>query len=165
MLCLGVSWWPLTGRVLRVGVTGMPAGVSPGSRAFADLLLDDARLMAADLLALLWWSKWQKMRRRDWSIWSEEWDWSNCSVCVTYWQCLELFQCVTVNIWVFPPRGVGFNVSGIFWHLAGYCISPFSYCGSPLHSGGWNDGRAVSSGFSDAIWLLLSFLAHLSHGL
>ena len=32
----------------------MPAGVSPGSRAFADLLLDDARLMAADLLALLW---------------------------------------------------------------------------------------------------------------
>lgn len=30
---------------------------------------------------------------------------------------------MTVNIWIFPPRGAGFNVSGIFWRLAGFYIS------------------------------------------
>lgn len=79
---------------------------------------------------------------------------------------------MTVNIWILPPLRVGFNVSGIFWRLAGDYVSLFSYSGSPLRPGGERGGErggdhggCVSSGFSDAVWLLLSFLEYLSHGL
>lgn len=82
------------------------------------LQMDKLSVIAVNLLTVLQWSK-----RCSGEIWAHmgrsvsNWGWSSLSVCVwRYWQFLELFQCMNINIWIFP-YGAKFKVSGIFWHI------------------------------------------------